>query len=188
MVNYQKGKIYRIVCNTTDETYIGSTVQTLSRRLATHNGDYRRWKRKKRRYISSFTILERENYQIVLLEAYPCNNKEELCFRERFYIEKYPQCLNRIRRPITTSEEQHERFDNWYENNKPELLIKIKEYRNANKEFYKEYLKQYYIQNSEKQRVKYTCECGTILSICGKARHERASAKHINYFHNLNLI
>ena len=41
MVNYQNGKIYRIVCNTTDEVYIGSTVITLSKRLAKHNSDYR---------------------------------------------------------------------------------------------------------------------------------------------------
>ena len=168
------------------------------------------WKRTNKGFVSSFTILERENYQIVLLEAYPCNNKEELCFRERFYIEKYPQCVNRIRRPITTSEERHEIHNGWYENNKPRLSIKYKEYQNANKEFYKEYKKQYYIENrehiiekskkqriknrehileiSEKQKVKYTCECGTILSIRGKARHEKTSAKHINYFHNLNLI
>mmetsp|Transcript_32665 Transcript_32665/g.38319 ORF Transcript_32665/g.38319 Transcript_32665/m.38319 type:complete len:103 (+) Transcript_32665:95-403(+) len=36
MVNYKNGKIYKIVCNETNEIYIGSTTQTLTDRLCQH--------------------------------------------------------------------------------------------------------------------------------------------------------
>ena len=45
MPNYQDGKIYTIVCNITDECYIGSTTEpTLARRLAGHVNNYKVWK------------------------------------------------------------------------------------------------------------------------------------------------
>ena len=45
MVNYQIGKIYKIVCNITDECYIGSTCEpTLAMRLSKHVACYKRWK------------------------------------------------------------------------------------------------------------------------------------------------
>ena len=40
MNNYNDGKIYEIVCNITGERYIGSTIQTLSQRLAAHRKDH----------------------------------------------------------------------------------------------------------------------------------------------------
>jgi hypothetical protein len=43
MPNYKDGKIYSIVCNITDECYIGSTTKpTLARRLAGHVISYKR--------------------------------------------------------------------------------------------------------------------------------------------------
>ena len=71
MVNYQKGKIYRIVCNITGEQYIGSTCVGLSQRLAKHNSDFNGWKKGSGKIVSSYPILERGDYQIVLIEAYP---------------------------------------------------------------------------------------------------------------------
>ena len=46
MVNYQLGKIYKIVCNITDECYVGSTCQpTLAHRLTKHVSAYKRFLR-----------------------------------------------------------------------------------------------------------------------------------------------
>ena len=36
MVNYTNGKIYKIICLTTNDIYIGSTTKPLSTRLANH--------------------------------------------------------------------------------------------------------------------------------------------------------
>jgi hypothetical protein len=70
MVNYQLGKIYKIVCRTTGEVYIGSTCEpTLARRLASHRHNFKvYYKNKHGYYISSFSILMRENYYIDLDE------------------------------------------------------------------------------------------------------------------------
>ena len=51
MVNYEKGKIYKIVCNTTGEIYIGSTTkQTLAQRLSQHVSQYKRCENKTKSY------------------------------------------------------------------------------------------------------------------------------------------
>ena len=44
MVNYTNGKIYKIVCLTTNQIYIGSTTKPLSTRLANHRADYKLYK------------------------------------------------------------------------------------------------------------------------------------------------
>ena len=94
MVNYQQGKIYKIVAN--GQTYIGSTCEpTLARRLAYHKSHYKSWMRSKVNYITSFRVLYEDNPEIVLIESYPCNSKDELIARERFYIESMV-CVNKM--------------------------------------------------------------------------------------------
>ena len=96
MVNYQQGKIYKIVAN--GLTYIGSTCEpTLARRLAQHKGSYKSWLRgnKKTTYVTSFRVLYEDNPEITLIESYPCNCKDELIARERHYIESM-ECVNKM--------------------------------------------------------------------------------------------
>jgi hypothetical protein len=81
MVNYyySLGKIYKIVCNTTGKVYIGSTCcPRLCRRLTKHREDYNRFLKEKYHFVTSFSVLEGNNYKIVLLELCPCSCKEEL--------------------------------------------------------------------------------------------------------------
>ena len=64
MVNYQLGKVYKFVCNTTGLVYYGSTCEkSLSKRLAGHISDYKRGKK-----CASIKILENNNYGIFLVE------------------------------------------------------------------------------------------------------------------------
>eukprot|EP01050_Picozoa_sp_SAG11_P033001 SAG11_NODE_10994_length_790_cov_20.005789_1_plen_184_part_00 len=94
MVNYNNGKVYKIVCNVTGLIYVGSTTnQFLSRRLLQHLNNYKRYLNGKRRYITSFKILENNDYDIILLELVNCENKDELHKRERHYIETL-DCVN----------------------------------------------------------------------------------------------
>ena len=97
MTDYSKGKIYRIVCNTTGLTYYGSTCEpTLARRLAGHVRNYKYFKDgKKESYVSSYEILEGGNYTIVLVELFPCDSKMMLHQRERYYI-KNNACVNKV--------------------------------------------------------------------------------------------
>ena len=63
-----QAKIYKIVDNTNDNIYIGSTCKTLQRRLSKHKSDYKRFLKGLRRNITSFDILKNNNYKIELLE------------------------------------------------------------------------------------------------------------------------
>ena len=96
MVNYQLGKIYKIVDNTNGNVYVGSTCEpTLARRLAKHVADYKRYLKTSKNYITSFIILENNDYEITLIELYACNSKDELHAREKYFIESL-QCVNKI--------------------------------------------------------------------------------------------
>ena len=118
MSNYQLGKIYQIVCLTTGQKYVGSTTQkTLAVRLAGHNKSFKCWKNGKYHFTSSFTILEQGNYQIELLETFPCNSKDELNAREGHYIRTI-ECVNKCVAGRTRKE--------WRETNKTYITEKKK--------------------------------------------------------------
>jgi len=96
MPNYQDGKIYKIVCNITDECYTGSTTQpTLARRLTGHMTEYKRWKAgKDSKKTTSFDILDRGDYHFFSIENYPCNSKNELHSREGEKLDNINQNVN----------------------------------------------------------------------------------------------
>ena len=88
-MNYQLGKIYKIVDLDSNKCYVEKICEpTLARRLAKHVGDYKQYLKGKGHNIASYRILEMEDYDIVLIEAYPCNSKDELHARERYYTLK----------------------------------------------------------------------------------------------------
>ena len=107
MPDYGKGKIYKIVCNTSGKVYVGSTTKDrLCQRLAKHVDHYKQWKAGKGNKTSSFDIIENGNYEIILLEDHPCSSKDQLHARERHFIESL-ECVNEIKRPIRNSDEKN---------------------------------------------------------------------------------
>jgi predicted GIY-YIG superfamily endonuclease len=79
MVNYNNGKIYKIVCNTTGLVYIGSTTKNkLCERLTQHKSRFKKYNEGDNIKYSSFLVLENNNYNIILIENYKCNSKDEL--------------------------------------------------------------------------------------------------------------
>jgi hypothetical protein len=147
MPDYTKSKIYKIVCNVTALIYIGSTTQTLSQRLQNHKKTYRRYLNTNLGYLSSFKIIANENYDIILVEEFPCQNKDQLHSRERYWIEN-TECVN-IYIPTRTDKE-------YYEQNKEKLFEKRKKYKENNKEKYneirKKLSKKYYDNNKEHKK------------------------------------
>jgi hypothetical protein len=142
MPNYQQGKIYKIVCNTTGLTYYGSTCEpTLPRRLAGHVGQKKRWLNGKiKTKCTSIRVLENNNYTIVLVELFPCGRKMGLHQRERYYIENY-DCVNIIKPTRTHAEyniehKEHitELHSNNYQKNREVRLLQSAENREKNKE------------------------------------------------------
>ena len=90
---------------------------------------------------------EKGNYDIVLIEEYPCQNKDQLHSRERFYIESI-KCVNKII-PTRTVKEYNEL-------NKESMTIKRKEYREKNSDKIKAYRELI----REERNAKSKCECG----------------------------
>jgi hypothetical protein len=183
---YKNGKIYRIVCNVTGLTYIGSTYQTLSQRLIEHRGYYRELLKNpdKKNIQTSTRVIAGGDYDIVLLEKCPCESKEELNKRKRHYIESM-ECINKI--IPGRSVKEYKKI--YYEKNKEAIAEKAKIYREKNKEKAKihrdknkeaiaEKGKIYYEKNreaiAEKNKVMVECSCGSTHLYVGKARHLRS--------------
>ena len=140
MPNYQNGKIYKITGG--GLTYIGSTTQSLSKRLAEHRNDYKTCEKTgEKTKITSFYILEHISYEITLVEDYPCGRKEQLNMRERYFIEN-TNCVNKVI-PMRTRQE-------YLEANKDKISLIRQEYNENNKDK----IKQYYADNKEAIRAK----------------------------------
>jgi hypothetical protein len=163
MIDYQQGKIYKIECNVTGKVYIGSTCEPiLARRLAGHITSYKRYLNGKFNYISSFDVLQNRNYDIVLIESYPCNSKDELHARERYHTNDI-DCVNKIKVQGMINElgekEYKKQYDKYnYEKNKYKIIEKFKE--------------------------KHNCTCGGKYTHINKQQHIR-SVKHQQYLYYL---
>ena len=156
MPNYELGKIYKIIDNTNDNIYIGSTCErSLSIRIAKHRAKYRMYIKNNSSgdYYTSFEILKNDNFSIILLEDYPCENKDQLRMRERYHIEKL-NCVNKRIEGRTEQEynkmyyeKNKEKLLNQYEMNKEAIKLKHREYRLKNRDAINE-------KKREKRRIK----------------------------------
>ena len=155
-MDYQNGKIYRIVCEETGRQYIGSTCSTLVKRLSNH-------KRKKECSSKDFI-----NPKIFLIEDYSCDRKDQLLMRERFHIEN-TECVN-LYRPIIYEEERQQEnkvyFKQYHIDNREQISI--------NKRLYYEKNRENIVKNKNE---KITCECGSVSMKQNLTRHKR-SKKH----------
>ena len=196
-VDYQGGKIYTIRAPATDKYYIGSTTQTLPKRLYKHRNNLKCYQNGKYPNITSFQILELEGAYIELLETYPCNSRAELERREGQLIREHrDNCVNRIVVGRTVKE--------YREENKEEINAKLREYREANKETIKAKHREYHAANKEtlnaknreyreankdaikaKKAEKIMCECGASVSR-GYISGHRKTDKHIKFIEDQN--
>jgi len=160
MVNYKLGKIYAIECNVTGQKYIGSTCEpTLAKRLTKHVGSYKCYlKGTFYNYISSFKIFENGDYCIVLLEKYPCDTKDELLARERYWCNEL-ECINQRKNQGMYHELGKKGYD--------------KQYREKNIDMI-----------HAKYNEKHNCTCGGKYTVAHKQKHIR-SAKHQQYLYYL---
>ena len=202
-LNYNNGKIYKIINPQNEIIYIGSTAQEkLCKRFSTHkhrgNGN-----------------------KIILIEEYPCSSKEQLCMKEQDVIEQYDNLLNQLR-AYRTEEYKKEYYKNrcklYREENKNELSEKHKKYRETNrdklsekhkkwnennKEKVKEYKRNHYQENrekakvyyikhyqenrdkiSEKNKIKVMCDCGCEIRKDKLVRHMKTK-KHIKLMNTI---
>ena len=201
MPNYQEGKIYTIR-NYTDDSliYVGSTTQTLAKRLVKHRTDCKTGKSGN----LYFYIIDNDwsNWYIELYEHYPCNERVELNKREGEVIREVSTINKNIAgRNIEEYRKENadkikERDKEYYKNN----VDKIKKYYEENtdkikknqKEYYKKnaeklkklrednadkikrYNKKYY-ENNKKNEEKVCCNiCGSFLKYTNLLRHQKS--------------
>ena len=161
MPNYSKTIIYKICCKDTTITdiYIGSTCN-FNRRKYAHKNDCNNEKQKK--YNLKVYQFIRDNgdwnqWDMIQIKEFSCENKREKETEERKYIEELKPTLNCI---IPTRSKKEWFNDNkekikkqkkeYYENNKRKIIENIKKYNLNNKEKVNEYHKDYVLNNKEK--------------------------------------
>jgi len=124
MVNYQLGKIYKIEAE--GLTYIGSTTtKQLCSRMSGHGRQYRYYKKTGKSFCKSFELLDKEDCKITLVENFPCNSKDELLARERYWIDN-TICINKLK-PNRTEGEKQDYHKEYYIKHKEHLISKSSE-------------------------------------------------------------
>jgi group I intron endonuclease len=93
-LDFSKGQIYVIRNMVNDKVYVGSTTQTISRRWAGHMSCLRDKKRKHYKIYRAMEELGVDKFYIEFVEAWPCENKGQLCAREGHYIRKLDSVKN----------------------------------------------------------------------------------------------
>jgi hypothetical protein len=218
-MDYSRTIIYKIVCNDVNvkDLYVGSTTNFIQRKNQ-HKSNCNNITTKHYNYYVYDFIRNNggwDNFNMVIIEKYPCNDRLEASQRERFWIETLNANLNKII-PLRTFKEYcednkskiQEQTKNYYKTNKSKILEQIKIYRENNKSKIKEQRQNYYETNkskmqeknqiyretnklkiSEKQKVKITCDiCNCKVNKCNIPRHNK-SIKHQNYENNkLNIL
>lgn len=165
MPNYQKGKIYTIRNYTDNEMiYVGSTIETLSLRLAKHRASCKAGINNS--LYSHIADNDWSNWYIELYENYPCNDKSELHKREGEVI-RLVGSINKNIAGRTRKEYNKENVDSIKEQ-------RIK-YRTENVDNIQKYGKNYYENNKEKLSVKVCCDiCGSFLRKDGLIDHRKS--------------
>ena len=163
--DYTRGRIYKILNYVDDECYVGSTCQSLSKRMAYHRNDANKPMKQHRLLYTKMMEYGIENFYIELIETYPCENMEELRKREGHYIREFGTLNKRI------AGRTHQEYNSEYRQTNRE---KVKEYHEANRE-----------RCSERKKATYSCVCGSTCLISGRAEHLQTK-KHQAFITNLD--
>ena len=203
--DFKNGKIYCIRNWVDDDLYIGSTTQTLSKRMERHRGNLNVAKCWNYRLYQKMREIGKEHFYIELIEKYECNDIEELRKKEgewirkigtlnqlvagrtkqENYIENRDRILAQQKEYNNNHKEQKQEYDKQRREDKREEISeqqKVK-YQN-NKEHYKQKSSENYYNNKEaireKMNAKCQCECGVVYSYGNRLRHFN-SKHHKNY-------
>jgi predicted GIY-YIG superfamily endonuclease len=105
-IDYSRTSIYKIICNdiTINDVYVGSTTD-FKKRKCQHKTACKTTNNK----IKVYNIIRDnggwDNWSMVEIEKYPCNDGNEARARERYYYDILNASMNTVR-PFTTEEEK----------------------------------------------------------------------------------
>ena len=176
MPNYDQAKIYSIRSHQTDDVYIGSTCQTLSRRMSKHRTMKKAYEKGKANKVTSFEILQYPDAYIELVENYPCLCRDGLNKREGEIIRATPNCVNK--------NIPGRKMEQYYQDNAERIKQQRKQYRQDNAGRVKQYQQQYKQDNAKRikqyNQQKHECECGGRYTTISKSVHFKTE-KHREY-------
>ena len=167
-IDYSKTTIYKIVCKDLNISYlyVGSTTQFAKRKyqhkVSTMNDKLHTYNLKVYEFIRNNGGWD--NWEMILVESYPCNNDLEKRARERYWYEELNAKLNG-NLPFTSSEEKKELKKQYNINNKDHIrerniknkdniLLSNEKYRLNNPEKIKEKRDKYYTNKRDEILIK----------------------------------
>lgn len=168
-MDYSKTIIYKICCKDINilDCYIGHTTNFTKRKNQHKSVCNNITDDNYNRYV--YTVIRDnggwDNWNMIQLEEFSCNNKREAEAKEREWIENLKPTLNK-NMPYSLYAENPEKYkQEWYEEkkevilekrkqhyeeNKDEILLKVKQYAEENKDKIKDYQDEYREKNKEK--------------------------------------
>jgi hypothetical protein len=201
-INYNNTLIYKLVCNDLNvtDTYVGHTTN-FNERKGRHKSVCNNDNSPGYNYKVYQTIRSNggwDNWKIVMIEYFPCNNEREASARERYQYEILNSNMN-SKVPGRSQKQHYE--DNkeaklmyqkqHYEDNKEAILLQHKQYYEDNKEAILLQHKQHYEDNKEAILLQhYLCDCGRNIKLCNKSRHLKTKIhlKIINLIPENNIM
>ena len=178
-IDYSKTIIYKITCNDddVDYLYVGSTTDFV-RRKACHKSDCNNISGKSynsKKYSAMRNNGGWDNFRMIMIEEYPCKNRNEAEKREDEVMMNLKANMNtnrasRCRKQYTIdTKDEKKKYD--------------KQYRIYNIKTLKEKWKANYNEKKELLNQKHNCSCGGVYTHQHKARHFKSN-KHVNYLNN----
>jgi hypothetical protein len=125
-IDYSKTIIYKLVCKDTTITdlYVGSTTSFVDRKKTHKDKAVCSNEYDKSYHLKVYDIIRANggwtNWEMVMVECFPCENKLQAHQRERYWLETLHATMNSNIPSRTTKE--------YYENNKHNIAEKRKEY------------------------------------------------------------
>ena len=143
--DFSQGRIYKILNTLTDDVYVGSTCQPLTKRLYGHKNTIGKPKYENNKFYCKMQELGTDNFYIELIENFPCSTREELRAREGTWIREIAT-LNKL---VAGRDSK-----GYYDDNADMLKQKSKDYRAEHKEYYKKYNDAYKAEHKEELKAK----------------------------------
>lgn len=151
MPKFKNGKIYKMTNRIDDQIYVGSTCQYLKYRLCGHKCKAKDGNSSKLYHLMRTYGIE--NFEIVLIESYECENLKELRRREQYYIDLLKPTLNTMKALIEDEERarvQREYMQKYSKNNRETINEQHRIYFQQNKELVYKHQKKWNAKNPEK--------------------------------------
>ena len=211
--NYNNTISYKIVCNDLNikDLYVGHTTNFIKRK------NHHKWSCSNinRCNLKVYQTIRNnggwDNWNMIEIEKYPCNDSNEAKSRERYWLETLSASLNR-QLPTRTNKEYYnlnkdkineqkkdyyynhkaeykENYKNYYDLNKETIIKKVRLYSDLNKDKIKTKMSVYTRVNKDKIKERQSetiiCECGSKFWKSNEKRHQ-TTLKHCEFIESKN--